>query len=269
MSHCGLKTFMLTRNFVKEKISKGLPVIGTWNTLGAPLVTDVLAQANFDFVLIDFEHGPFQLDRVHEYAARCELNACSPIVRLPTNTPWVALQALDQGAHGVMIPNAVGLKDAATLIESVKYPPLGRRGFTPFSRAGGFQSDSSGTHTSRANDLTLTAAIVESREGLERIDELLCAEELDVIYYGAYDLSQALGVPGQPQHPEVVRTIRAAAAKTLKAGKCPGGFVAHSIDDIRRQREMGLRFITYGVDNALLFKACREATTWFASGRNQ
>lgn len=256
---------MITKNFVKEKLAKGLPVLGTWNTLGAPLVTDVLAQAGFDFVIVDAEHGPFELHRAHEYAARAELHGCSPIIRIPTNAAWMALQALDQGAHGVMIPNAVGRPDAVALVKSVKYAPVGRRGFTPFSRAGGFSAAAAGTYTSRANDFTLTAAIVESRPGLERLDALLAVKGLDVVYFGAYDLSQALGVPGQTGHPKVVKAVRAAAEKTLKAGKCPGGFVAHCVDDIKRQRDIGLRFITYGVDSSLLFKACRQATEWFAS----
>lgn len=259
---------MIARNFVKEKIAKGQPVLGTWNTLGAPMVTDVLAQAGFDFVIVDFEHGPFQLDRVHEYAARCELNGCSPIVRIPTNAPWMALQALDQGAHGVMIPDAVGLSSAAGLVESVKYAPRGRRGFSPYTRAGGFQP-AAGDLTSRANDFSLTAAIVESLQGLERLDELLTVKDLDVVYFGAYDLSQALGVPGQSQHPSVVAAIRAAAEKTAKARKCPGGFVAQSVEDIKKQRDMGLSFITYGVDSAMLSKVCRQATEWFASERGR
>lgn len=260
---------MIAKNFVKEKLAKGLPVLGTWNTLGAPLVTDVLAQAGFDFVIVDFEHGPFELHLVHEYAARAELNGCSPIIRIPTNAAWMALQVLDQGAHGVVIPNAVGRPDAAALVESVKYAPLGRRGFTPFSRAGGFRADASQTYTARANDFTLTAAIVESRRGLEQLDALLKVQGLDVVYFGAYDLSQALGVPGQTKHPKVVKAIRSATEKALKAGKCPGGFVAHSVDDIKWQHDMGLRFITYEVDSALLFKACRQVTEWFAleSGR--
>ena len=254
---------MLERNYLKEAIQSGRPAIGIWNTLASPLVTETLARAGFDFLIIDFEHGPYQLDSVHDYATRCERHACSPIVRIPALSDWMALQALDQGAHGVMVPHVEDAAAVRALTAAVKYHPLGTRGYSPYTKAGGFSGQDGAAYAARANALTLSLAVIESREGLNRLDEMLAVEGLDVVYFGAYDLSQALGVPGQVRHPKVLEAISAGVRRASAAGKCAGGFVAQSQDDVKWLLDMGMRFITYQVDSALLFRAANDVTAWF------
>lgn len=256
---------MLKKNPLKEKLSQGLPVLGTWNTLASTLVTEVIAQAGFDFQIIDLEHGPFILDQVHLHVAACETSqTCCPLVRIPANESWMTLQALDQGAHGVIVPHISDQQAAQNLSRSIKYYPQGARGFTPFSKAGGFSNHRTTDYVSIANRELVGVAIIESLEGLEKVEEISAQEGIDVIYFGAYDLSQALGHPGEPRHPGVVSAISKGVEQVQKSGKAPGGFVPQSKDDLKWLLDMGMLFITYEVDSSIIFRHIHDISQWFA-----
>ena len=233
-------------------------------TLGSPLVTEVMAQAGFDFQIIDLEHGPFGLDRVHEYVRACESAGCSPIVRVPTNADWMVLQALDQGAHGIVVPQIKTADNVRQLLQAMKYQPQGQRGLTSFSKAGGFTNRGIDAYVKTANALTVSAVIVESQEGLSRLDEILAVPGLDIVYFGAYDLSQALGFPGEIRHPRVVEAVRRGVEQATRAGRYAGGFVPQSRHDVEWLLDMGMRVITYEVDCSILYGSIRDITDWFS-----
>lgn len=255
---------MIDNNKLKAKLHNGKPVIGIWNTLGSPLVTEVLAQSGLDFQIIDLEHGPFILDQVHLHVSACEnSSSCTPLVRVPSNQDWMVLQALDQGAHGVVVPHISNLQAAKKLVSFVKYHPSGARGFTPFSKAGGFSNKDTAGYVKCANESTLSVVIIESKEGLDRLDEIVDVDGVDVIYFGAYDLSQALGHPGEVRHSDVVASIQKGVEVVTKKGKWAGGFVPQSKDDIKWLLDMGIRFITYEVDSSIIYNHVRGITDWF------
>jgi len=255
---------MLIKNKLKAKLQDGKPVIGTWNTLNSPLVTEVLAQGGLDFQIIDLEHGPFMLDQVHLHVSACEnTESCAPLVRVPSNEDWMVLQALDQGAHGVVVPHIQDYRGAEKLVSSVKYHPSGERGFTPFSKAGGFNNRNTSDYVKRANSETLSVVIIESKEGLDRLDEIVDVDGVDVVYFGAYDLSQALGHPGEVRHPEVIESIQKGVQLVSRKGKWAGGFVPQSKDDIKWLLDMGMRFITYEVDSSIIHRHVCGITDWF------
>jgi len=255
---------VLKTNLLKKKLSEGKPVIGTWNTLSAPLVTEVFAQAGFDFQIIDLEHGPFVLEKINQHVTACEISEnCTPIVRIPENSEWMALQALDQGAHGLVVPHIDAASSAKRLVEYTKYHPTGKRGFTPFSKAGGFNNHKTSNYVQHANRQTLTIVIIESLSGLQNLPEILEVNEIDVLYFGAYDLSQALGQPGNTRHPDVVTAIRDGVELVNRAEKVAGGFVPQSTDDIKWLLDMGMRFITYEVDSSILFNHVSSLKSWF------
>lgn len=258
---------MLEKNPLRDTLRSGKPALGTWNTLASPLVVDALAHAGLDFVVVDLEHGPFDLRLVAGAVAACEARGVSPLVRVPALEDWLVLQALDQGAHGVVVPHIDGPDEARRLVAAAKYHPEGSRGFTPFPKGGGFTGRGAADYAARANGLTLVTAIVESKAGLDALDGILAVEGLDVVYFGAYDLSQALGVPGQVESPAVLKAVEGAVKRTLKAGKAAGGFVPRSKDQLKRCLDMGMNFITYEVDSAALAKPYLEAAAWLAEAR--
>lgn len=227
------------------------------------MVTEILSHAGFDFLMLDMEHGPLDLNNLPNLINSCLLNDCSPIVRIPKNLDWLALQALDLGAHGIIAPHINSFEDADNLVRACKYYPQGNRGFTPFTKAGGFTNIGSENYSTEANDFGLTMALIESVEGLKNLDQILKIENLDVVYLGSFDLSQALGFPGQTRHPEVEKEIKLAIDKINAAGKFAGAYVAQSQEDIEWQLSQGLKFIIYQVDTAILHNHVSTITNWF------
>jgi len=255
---------MLGINQLKGKLEEGKPVIGVWNTLASPLLTEVLAQSGFDFQIIDLEHGPFIIDEINLHVSACENSqSCTPLVRIPSNEDWMLLQVLDQGAHGVVVPHISNNEQARKFVESIKYFPLGSRGFTPFSKAGGFNNKDIKTYVNVSNDSSLSVAIIESKEALDNLDEIVEVDGIDVIYFGAFDLSQALGCPGDVKNPKVIDSIMKGVEIVNAKGKYSGGFVPQSKDDIKWLLDMGMSFITYQVDSSIIYNHATSITDWF------
>ena len=255
---------MLVCNKLKEKLNKGEAVLGIWNTLSSPLVTEVLAQSGLDFQIIDLEHGPFAMDKIHLHVSACENSQCTPLVRIPSNSDWMVLQALDQGVHGVVVPHIDSADNAKEFVDAAKYYPQGSRGFTPFSKAGGFTNANVDEYVGRAIDETINIVIIESKKGLDNLEEILKVDSIDIVYFGAYDLSQALGYPGNTKHPEVVQAIQQGVALVNSAGKYAGGFVPQSKDEIQEVLDMGMKFVTYEVDSSLIHKHVNDIFSWFS-----
>ena len=255
---------MLETNKLKVKLNKGEPVLGTWNTLASPLVTEVFAQSGLDFQIIDLEHGPFILDKLHLHVSACaNSSSCTPLVRIPSKENWMALQALDQGAHGVVVPHISNSQESIDVLSSIKYHPFGTRGFTPFSKAGGFNNKNTSSYVNNANNSILSVVIIESQEGLDNLEEIIDVDGIDIIYFGAFDLSQAFGCPGEVKNPKVISAIQRGVEIVNRKGKCAGGFVPQSKDDVKWLLDMGMRFITYEVDSSIIYNHVSIMTDWF------
>ncbi len=255
---------MLNYNKLKEKLDSGRPVLGIWNTLASPLATEAFARSGLDFQIIDLEHGPFIIDQIHLHVSACEISEnCTPLVRIPNNSDWMALQALDQGAKGVVVPHIDSKKSADFLVNVTKYHPKGNRGFTPFSKAAGFTSVNIDSYIKKAINETINIVIIESKEGLDSLEEIVLVDNIDIIYFGAYDLSQALGCPGDIKNQKVIEAIQQGVDLVNKRGKYAGGFVPQSKDDIRLLIYMGMKFISYEVDSSIIYTHAQSMSNWF------
>lgn len=238
---------------IKEKLKSGEKVIGTWNTVSSPLITEVIASSGLDFVIIDFEHGPFDIANLSQYTNACLNHNASPIVRMPSNQDWMFLQALDQGASGLICPHIESLEDSKLFTNSSKYSPKGNRGYSPYTKAGIFTHENT-NHISDSINNAFNIAIIESELGLNNIEDICKDENLDAVYFGSYDISIALGVPADVKNQKVVDAISKAKDIASKASKYTGAFVAMSPEDVRWQQEQGFDIIIYGVDSYLLRK---------------
>jgi len=247
---------------LRNKLNKETPVIGTWHTLASPLLAEAQARAGFDFVIIDFEHGPYELDRVSVYVNACERYGASPIVRIPEMRPWMVQQVLDQGAGGVIIPHIESADEVRVFVRAAKFSPKGDRGFSPYTKAAGFSNSQAKAYTQKKNQDTVLGIIIESREGFAALNEIIRVEGLDIVYFGAYDLSAVMGHPGEIWHPRVVRTIREGIRLVNQAGKTAGGFIPKSKTEVNRVLDMGIRFITYEVDSHLIVEPSKRITDW-------
>ena len=249
----------MNRFSLKGKIASGEPIIGTWNTFGSTIATKVLASSGLDFQIIDFEHGPFQIAEVHDHIASSMLYDCSCLVRIPSNQDWMALQALDQGAEGILVPHIHNLKSAEDARNIIKYFPLGDRGFSPFTSAGDYTNENVEQFHLEANDNTVLVVLLESIEAIDQLDLILKIPEIDVIYIGAYDLSKSLGIPGDIFNKKIINIVEKAAEKINSSGKIAGSFVPQSTEQLKFCVDLGLKFITYSVDTFELKDAFMRA----------
>ncbi len=235
-----------------DNIAKKHPTVGTWTTSASAIVAESIAYSGIDFQIFDMEHGPADFSVIRNLVSACEGNRCGALVRLPEFKEWMVLQALDQGAHGVLIPHVETRDEVSELCRSVKYHPDGRRGFTPFSKAGKYTNKEIPQFIRQANESVLCGIIVESKRGIENIGELIDDSHLDIVYIGAYDLTQDLGIPGQFTDSHFLELIEAAVQKVLEKDIYIGGFVPQTTEAIANVLSMHMNFLTVEVDTGLI-----------------
>jgi len=244
---------------IKELLKSGHVVYGPWCTISSAQVVNVIASTGVDFVIIDMEHGPHSFETAENMIRAAEVEGCCPIIRIAKNDEALVLNALDIGAAGVIVPHIESKDDAEQAISYAKYYPLGNRGFSSFTRAGGYSLYNLKAHAERQNREKMLLLLLEGKGGIENLDDILSIENLhekiDIIYIGAYDLSQALGLPGQVDHPEVRHMLERAIEKIRKKGVAAGGYVAKSDEDLKWMCEMGMQFITLLPDCTILYHA--------------
>jgi 4-hydroxy-2-oxoheptanedioate aldolase len=197
-----------------------------------------------------------------EMVRAAEAGGAAPLVRVSGNSEEAILHALDIGAHGVIIPHVGSREEAEAAVARAKYHPLGGRGFSPFTPAGGYSLGGVAGHAAAQNARTLVGLILEGREGIEALEEILAIpgirKKVDLIYIGAYDLSQALGHPGQVDHPEVRRRMQECMRSIREAGIAGGGYVAKDGKDVAWMVESGMQFVTLLPDCTLLFHSLSD-----------
>lgn len=253
----------MTKLSLKQKLRNGDIVFGPWCVIPSAAVMNITASAGFDFAIIDLEHGATSFETAEDMARAATSVGCHPIIRLGSIHEESILKSLDIGVEGVITAHVESGADARTAVECCKYFPLGKRGFSPFTRAGGYSGGEIARHAEIQNDNTLVGVILEGKKGIEALDDVLQTEHLDLIYIGAYDLSQALGVPGQVNHPEVRAYMETCIKKIRNAGIAPGGYVARTEADIRWMVDIGMQFITYLPDCAAIHQSFCTAVDMF------
>lgn len=235
---------------IKQALQNGKQVFGTWCLIPSPEVINILAKAGLDFVLIDMEHGPMDFVVAQRMVLAAEAEGCEAIIRVPRNDEVDILRALDTGTSGVVVPHIESASDCARAISYMKYPPVGVRGFSPYSRAGGYTSRSD--HTVLENARIITGIIVEGKFGFENIASILDNHELDLVYIGTYDLSAALGVPGETRNKKVLEFLESSVTLVRQCGKA-AGCLFHDLNELDYFREIGVQFLAYKVDSSVLY----------------
>ena len=248
-------TQMHKTNFLQEKLMAGKTVVGTWSVIPNPTVSNILAQAGLDFIIIDGEHGPIGLETAQNMIRACELEGCSPLFRVGDNNENLILRALEIGSHGVVIPQILNKREAKSAARAVKYHPAGHRGYSPFTRAGSFSPVND--HAEISNNNTMTMFIVEGEEGISNLDEILEVDNIDVIYIGPYDLSQSVGCPGDITNPKVLSLMRECCKKIIDKGIVAGSFVKDS-EYAKMLIDNGVNFLAYRADCDIILNSTKS-----------
>jgi len=236
---------------IKRLLKEGKFVIGTWCELPSPAVINVIAKAGLDFVIIDMEHGAMDYKIAQEMIMAAECENCETIIRVSRNDESDILRALDIGASGILVPHIESVRDKDKVVSYSKFSPLGKRGFNPYIRAGSYRSVAS-NYFSEQNKKNMLGLLLEGVNALKNLENIISDSEIDVVYIGTYDLSVSLGVPGDVTNKKVISSLEKAVDKIRKNGKSAGCMI-HNTDDLKRFKEIGIQFITYKVDTAIIY----------------
>ena len=242
---------------IKRALEHGNCVIGTWCQTGNLVAAEIMAAAGFDFVAADMEHAAIGTG---EFAAFCRAvrDKSVPMARVSENAVMPIRKALDCGAGGVIVPLVSSKEDAERAVRAAKYPPQGIRGFA-FVQANGW-GEAFDRYAACANEEISVIVMIETKAGVEHIDEILGVEGVDGVLIGPYDLSGSYGVVGQTNHPLVDQ----ARDKVLQACKrqCKAAgqhIVLPKEDTVARAISEGYTFLALGMDTVFLTEGAKHA----------
>jgi 4-hydroxy-2-oxoheptanedioate aldolase len=195
------------------------PPLGTWTQIRSEEVVDMLGAAGFDFSIVDCEHGAFGIETAEKLFRACDANGLVPLVRAPSADPVFVGQALDAGAAAVVVPGIASADQARAMVAAARFAPEGTRGACPCVRAGDHFIRDWRSHAARQRENVGVIALVETRAGLEAIEEICAVEGLLALLIGPFDLAVSLGLSGDYLHPEarmaIDRMLAAAQASRL------------------------------------------------------
>lgn len=241
---------------LREKLAQKETALGLWVTMECPSVSEIAVLLGLDWICIEMEHSHFGFKEVVEHLRVTRGTGVSPIVRVPRLQLDYIRRALDIGAHGVIVPMVGTAEELRQAMSFAKYPPEGVRGI------GGDRSLSFGLgmkdYLAQANREIMVIPLIESREGVENIDEILAVPGLEAIFFGPVDMSASYGHvgrwdgPGVPEH--IVEIQGKAASRGIVAG-----IMAPTLADLKTRQAQGFRLLSLGNDTNLLIRAIRES----------
>ncbi len=241
----------MRENPVKQAVAAGRPQVGTFVfDFAVPALPGIAASAGADFVIYDMEHSGLGEDEVKAQIAACRGLALAPFVRPPRKTYEVVARLLDLGALGLLLPMVGGPEEAAEIVSWTRYPPKGIRG----AMFGGAHDDYTpgpvGEKIRIADARTLVMPMIETKAGVEAVEEICAVEGVDLPFVGPFDLSFAVGTPGEFDSPAFNKALDRILAAAESAGKPCGAFVADPAWG-KRLIERGVRLICYHYDAGL------------------
>jgi 2-dehydro-3-deoxyglucarate aldolase len=228
----------------RQRLRAGESLIGTMVTLPTAATAEILADAGFDWLFVDAEHGP--LDTADILGILQAVGHRVPcIVRVPQcDEAWIK-RVLDLGAQGILGPQTNTPETVAEVVQYARYAPIGSRGVGLARAHGyGFQFDE---YVASANRHVAVIVQAEHKVAVENIDAIVAVAGIDAVLLGPYDLSASFGKMGQINDPEVTAAIDRVVT-TCKSAGIPTGSFGVTADAIREYREQGISLLCAGVD---------------------
>ena len=240
---------------LRKKLKNKQASIGSWIQSGSDNIAEIMADAGYDWLVIDMEHGSISISDLPNLVRAIELHACLPLVRIPEGNKFFCKNALDAGAAGVLIPDIRSPEHLKNIISWCCWPPIGQRG-VGFSRAnlyGKYFDD----YMEEAQAPFIVAQI-EHVDAIVNLEAILKVPGLDAIIIGPYDLSASMGIPGQFDNDEYYQAIYE-YEKMIADSNIPFGIhIVHPEKELL-QKKIGQRylFIGYGTDALFLINASK------------
>jgi 4-hydroxy-2-oxoheptanedioate aldolase len=255
---------MANPNRLKVAWAEGRTAFGLWMTVPGSVGAEILAGAGVDYVCVDQQHGVIDYDSMVPMFQAIRAEGPAPITRVLSNDPFLIMKALDAGAWGVIVPLVNNAEDAARAVAACRYPPRGMRSYGPVRAARVIGS----RDPEELGGEVLCLVMVETREALERVDEIAATPGLDGIYIGPSDLALSLGLHPtlevtEEEHVKAVERIREACHRNGIAA----GIHSPSGEWARKHVEAGFDMVTVTTDATLLRAAALREVTVAHGGR--
>jgi 4-hydroxy-2-oxoheptanedioate aldolase len=251
-------------NRVKQRLQAGEVAFGTWLQTSSPTVANILAHAGMDFVTLDMEHGPASFSDAESIVYAIEAGGSTPMIRLGDGSAPTVLKACDLGVQSVLVAHVQTAEEARGIASAMRFAPEGDRGMAPFTRLHDYSGADLTEKLREANRWQLAGVLVEDKVGLSNLSQILEVRGVDLVYLGIYDLSQALGLAGQVDHPDVLETVSRAVDEINAAGKVAGA-VSRDGEHLRWLLKTGFRYISYTCDTAILAQSARAVVSDYRS----
>ena len=249
------------KNSLMEKTG---PILGAFCGIPSPPLVEILGLGGFDFVIIDTEHGVFDLERIEDCLRSATSVGMFCMVRVPELNPHFIQAALDMGANGVQVPQVETADEARKAVEYSHFPPLGTRGFSSTTRAAGYGFHPRIQFIEKARQNTVICIQIESRTGVENLGEILKIPGVDIVFIGPSDLSLSYQLD-TPNHPKVYALLEEMIPMIVKAGKTAGIFISDWAK-LSYLDQLGVRYFTVSVA-ALVKEAFSQQVQKFAMSK--
>jgi 4-hydroxy-2-oxoheptanedioate aldolase len=250
-------------NTFKRALKAGQQQIGIWNTIPGPVVTELLAGAGFDWIVLDTEHSLTDIPDLMGMLQTVAPYPVAPVVRPQANDTVLIKRALDMGAQTLLLPYVQTREEAEAAVRAMRYAPRGIRGVSGMTRASRFGAIKD--YVQRAEEELCLIVQVETGEAVDRIEEIALVDGVDAVFIGPSDLAASLGHPGNAAHPDVVAKVEEAILR-LKAVGVPSGILTLDQSFAKRCIELGTTFTAVGVDMALLRNSAASLSRGFGRG---
>ena len=249
----------MKENRTKKILNDGGVVFGTFATeIGTPEVARMMSASGFDFMFLDTEHSPFTMETVISNIRSTKHLTMNCFVRVADAEYHLIARTLDAGAEGIMVPRIETGETALKATSSVKYPPLGVRGYGVRGIITDYEPSSMGDVITHLNNNTMVILQIESKQAVENIHEIASVKGVDVALIGPNDLSISLGIPGEYKNPIYLDAVEKVIQECNNSG-ISAGIHNRSIEDIAYWKKRGIRFLLYSTDSALLLESASRS----------
>ncbi|MBI3374814.1 MAG: HpcH/HpaI aldolase/citrate lyase family protein [Betaproteobacteria bacterium] len=252
----------LPQNPFKRALKAGRPQIGLWSSLSSNYTVEVIAGAGFDWILIDMEHSPNDLESLLSQLQAAAPYPSHPVVRVPWNDMVTIKRVLDAGAQSLLIPYVQSAEEAKQAVAHTRYPPAGVRGVAGTTRATRFGRIKN--YAKHAHEEICVLVQLETQSALAELEKVAAVDGVDGVFIGPADLHASMGYTGETANSAVIPMIEDAMRRILRAGKAPG-YLSPVEADARRMLAAGALFVAVGADVGLLARGAEALCAKFKS----
>ena len=248
---------------LRQKIIDGETVLGTMiSEIGHPNLLRIMKNGGFEFVIIDGEHGPFDLTQFASMVALGNSIGLDVLIRIPGIDRGMITKLLDMGADGFLVPMVNTVGEAEKLVQYSKYAPLGKRGISTTRAHTNYNPPKLSEYMEQANKKTVLLAQIETAEAVENAERIAAVPGIDVLIVGPSDLSSDLGDPGNLKPEKLLISAEKVAQAARRHGK-RSGTVSANLQYLRACQKMGMTVFNKGSELGMLLSGAKQQVKSF------